>query len=249
MKDPRCEVKMVCEELALPRVLAELRLHPMALSPSYPDRVVQSIYLDTHAGRAVAENLAGVSQRAKFRVRWYGAQAETVRGTLERKRRENQLGDKARIELPRPIRVEGVGRRDFLQALASGLPAAWQDAITGLEPVQWIRYLRSYFVTGDRRLRVTVDRELRAIDLRNESMLRFRFSTPMTPLLVLECKAAARHAGAVEEFARRFPLRIDKCSMQARSLLMFPPQSPTSIPPSNPSPSATAYPGLSLNIC
>ncbi|MHC5062956.1 MAG: VTC domain-containing protein [Planctomycetota bacterium] len=212
MTDPRWEVKMVCEEAAMPLVLAELRLHPAIFSPLYPDRIVQSIYLDSHLGNALSDNLAGISERRKFRFRWYGPETREARLTLERKRRINQLGDKAKFRLPEAIPIEGHCRHAFIRRVSNAIPEDWRDAIAGLEPVQWIRYLRSYYMSGDRRLRVTVDRNLQASDLRNANYLNSSLKTPLDPILILECKADACNADVVEEFVRRFPLRMDKSS-------------------------------------
>lgn len=208
----RWEVKMVCEEVALPRVLAELRLHPLGLSTLHPDRIVQSIYLDTHEGDALSDNLAGISRRVKFRLRWYGPEVQSAVLTLERKRRQNQCGDKSQVQLPRPTVLAGAFRPDFMRAIIKQVPGAWQEAIVGLEPVQWIRYQRSYFTSGDRRIRITVDQALRATDLRNTMHLRFGWHTPLNPMLILECKADVANSEAVEEFVSSFPLRMDKCS-------------------------------------
>ena len=76
---------MICEERARDALIAELNLHPFGFRPLYPSRVVQSVYFDTHGGRAVAENIAGISDRHKLRFRWYGPDAKVVRGRLERK--------------------------------------------------------------------------------------------------------------------------------------------------------------------
>ncbi len=212
MTDPRWEIKMVCEEAALPQVLGELRLHPAVFSTLHPDRIVQSIYLDSHEGTALSDNLAGISQRVKFRFRWYGPETKAAILTLERKRRINQLGDKAKFRLPEAIPLAGTCRYEFIRAVSAAIPDQWRQAITGLEPVQWIRYLRSYYSSGDRRLRVTLDRGLQASDLRNMSTLQAKLHTPLNPILILECKADAGNADEVEDFVRRFPLRMDKSS-------------------------------------
>src|SRR5688572_10326896 len=88
----RHELKFVCEDEAYPRLRMALRLDRAGFVPLFAPRTVQSVYLDTSAGRALAENLAGLSRRDKVRLRWYGEESELVAGTLERKLRENTLG-------------------------------------------------------------------------------------------------------------------------------------------------------------
>ena len=47
-------------------------LHPAGFQRTYPARWVNSIYFDTPDLHALEENFAGISDRAKYRIRWYG---------------------------------------------------------------------------------------------------------------------------------------------------------------------------------
>ncbi len=210
--DKRYEIKMVCEERADAAVMSKLRLHPAGIRELFPDRWVQSIYFDTHEGRSVSENLAGVSDREKIRLRWYGLGATGVRGQLERKRREATLGSKDTLELEQPIDVEGHGRHAFMRDLLRQLPPEWREDLAGLEPAQWIRYHRKYLTTADHAIRITVDRELSACDLRFGGVLSFRRATPLPRLLVVECKTSTEHRRRLEELIQSMPLIADKCS-------------------------------------
>ena len=77
---------------------------------------------------------------------------------------------------------------------------------------QWISYTREYFQTADRRIRITVDRELRACDQRFRTDLSARFPTPIPRLLVVELKAGREDYPALRDFASTFSLLQDKCS-------------------------------------
>ena len=222
---------MICEQRVAPAVLAELRMATAAVRVLYPPRIVQSVYLDTHEGRAVAENLAGVSERSKIRFRWYGDASHGVRGRLERKRRRGGLGMKDVLELPAPVNVAGVGRQAFARRLLSLCPPAWRQALSSaLEPAQWIRYRRQYYRTADGAVRITLDQELRAFDLRNTVVLSADRPTPLSPVLIVELKAAASARDRVEALLQELPLVVDKCSKFV--LASAPGSGPTvSIPP------------------
>ena len=57
---------------------------------SYSRRIVNSIYLDTSSHSFVEDNLAGISNRVKPRIRWYGHQEDQIRdGVLELKWKKN----------------------------------------------------------------------------------------------------------------------------------------------------------------
>jgi len=67
---------------------------------------------------------------------------------------------------------------------------SWRARIEhGLDPVQWIAYRRDYEVTADGRVRITLDRSLRAWDQRVCPRLSRAQPTPLPRLLVIEVKA------------------------------------------------------------
>jgi len=209
----RYEFKLVCQEAAYARLRMELRLHGAGMRTLYPTRIVQSIYFDTTFGRAVQENLAGISRRTKLRFRWYGADAEAVEGVFERKLRENTLGSKDVVPVEGRIRVEGAERRAFLRAVAAGLPAgARARLLQGHEPAQWIRYRRDYLTTADGKVRVTLDRDLRAFDQRLRRRLSSRFPTATPRLLVIEAKCTVDAYDEARRLVSSLSIPVDRCS-------------------------------------
>ena len=74
----RYELKYKIEDLSLNVVLQALRLHPAALRKIYPDRHINNIYLDTPNLMAYQDNVIGVANRKKFRVRWYNTAANQI---------------------------------------------------------------------------------------------------------------------------------------------------------------------------
>lgn len=209
----RYEIKMACQEAAYERVVLRLQLDPSGIRVLFPPRRVQSIYLDTTHGRALEENLAGISHREKVRLRWYGRDTTRVSCTLERKVRHNMLGWKDTLQLGAPLDVEGVDRVSFMRSLKERATTEWRHALdAGLEPVQWIAYDRDYFATADGRVRITVDRRLRAVDLRPSFVLTSRFETRLPRLLVIEAKCTPEDYPAAQDVLARLPLFVDRCS-------------------------------------
>ena len=209
----RYEIKMACQESAYERVLAAMRLHTASVSELYPPRRVQSIYLDTPDQNALEENLAGISHREKLRFRWYGESAKGVRGTLERKVRENLMGWKDLAKIEESIDIEGTDRNAFMRFLVDNVPPDWRDELRmGFEPVQWISYNRNYYTTADRLVRITMDRDLQAWDQRPLYRLSRSQRTFMERILVVEAKCATEHYDRAREFLNQMPLFVDRCS-------------------------------------
>lgn len=208
----RHELKFVAVEERYERLRMALRLHPAGLRELHPPRLVQSLYLDTHEGRALQENLAGLSERRKLRFRWYGAEAARVPGTLELKCRENTLGWKESVRVPAALELRGVERRAFMAALAAGLDPAWRDALAPLGPVQWVRYRREYLTSADRRVRLTIDRALECFDQRLRARLDDVERTPTPRVLVLELKCAPEDLEQARAIAAELPIPLGRCS-------------------------------------
>ena len=211
--DLRYEVKMVCQATSHGKVVAHMRLDESGLSELHKPRQVQSIYFDTIDGRALEENLSGISHREKIRFRWYGDERKIVRGHLEQKIRENLLGWKHTLKIDKDIRVEGSNRTQFAKDVLGDLTGFWaRTRERHPMPVQWISYKREYYSTSDNLVRVTLDRELETFDLRKRFLLSAQHPTPMPKLLIVEAKCAAENFEEAKRLINRLPLHIDKCS-------------------------------------
>lgn len=210
--DLRYELKLAADEAIHHRLLMAMRLDRVGLRDLHPPRVVQSLYLDTPFQRALAENLAGLSAREKIRLRWYGTSARGVRATLERKCRENSLGWKETLPLEGVVDVAGEERRRVMAELVRRADPLWRARLAGLEPAQWVRYRRAYYSSADRRLRLTLDRELVFSDQRRLGRLADDECTPTPRILVLEVKCAPADLDAARELVGRLPLPLGRCS-------------------------------------
>ena len=92
-KDWRYEIKFTVdahEAQAIPAILIE---HPAMFRKAYPNRIVNNIYLDTDDMATCFDNLAGISERKKIRVRWYGKPNQIINPILEEKIKNNTLGN------------------------------------------------------------------------------------------------------------------------------------------------------------
>lgn len=208
----RFELKCATDAGAWSKLRAALWTDRACLRRLFPERVVQSIYLDTDRGRALFENLSGQSNREKWRVRWYGDDAELVTAQLEHKVRENAMGWKEVFALSHPIAVEDMERADFRDALDERLEPHVRERLHGLVPAQWIRYTREYFTSADRRLRVTLDRDLKSYDLRVNPTIDRRTPTPLARVLVLEVKCEPEYLDRARELVGRLPVPVGRSS-------------------------------------
>ena len=96
-EDYRYEIKFILNEMEL--VEASSFLKKIGAFKSYPSRVVNSLYFDTIDFQGVIDNLAGVSNRHKVRLRWYNEIDKNNKLILEVKKRIGRLGSKSKYEI------------------------------------------------------------------------------------------------------------------------------------------------------
>jgi hypothetical protein len=101
MSNPyRYEIKFILDQADLTSAMTWLYSSTSARS-TYPPRFVNSIYFDDPGYSSVRDNLAGISDRKKIRLRWYhNDKIEDISGLkLEVKCRNGRLGNKESFDL------------------------------------------------------------------------------------------------------------------------------------------------------
>lgn len=137
---------------------------------AFPCREVNSVYFDTSEMAAAMDNLAGISIRNKFRLRWYSgldsSQSPNIdQPKFEIKSKQGRLGQKFDRTIS-AIDVESIYKNDA-EHLASQVRKElvyndWPDLNMHpdfLDPKLLVKYKRSYYV-GPEDIRVTVDRNI-----------------------------------------------------------------------------------------
>jgi hypothetical protein len=155
----RFERKYHVTELPQAAIESLILRNPALFRTAYPPRLVNNIYLDTPSRRSLFENLDGVADRMKARIRWYGPMLGPVRRpVLEFKIKRGMVGAKDAFELKSFDLEAGMSAQPILDSLAtSTLPREVCRSLEGFEPVLLNRYQRKYFVSADQDYRITLD--------------------------------------------------------------------------------------------
>ena len=188
-----------------------LRIHPALFSELYHERWVNSVYFDTVDHRHYSDSEAGLSDRQKVRIRWYGAVSDPVlKPVLEVKVKHNALGRKSRCPLGDASLEELLGPdRALGQVQGSRWPPAARLVLHGLRPSLLNRYRRRYYLSACGRFRVTADTDLEFSDpLAGVRMGLTRLVIPATA--IVELKYAVEHDTMAREVSNRFPFRVDR---------------------------------------
>lgn len=202
----RYERKYKTEHLALPLVVQTIKLHPASFRKIFPDRQVNNIYLDTADFTTYKENVMGIAQRKKFRIRWYGKDLKKVENPiLEIKIKNNQLGDKISHALP-SFEIQNIFQNNTFTKKIEDL----SKSKLPLQPTLLNSYLRSYYGTPDGKFRVTIDREMRFLPFLNKNKID---TFPIEDKgVVVELKYDEKLDGETDRITQYFPFRMTKSS-------------------------------------
>ena len=95
----RYERKYKIDHLSKYAVEQAVKLHPAGFRKIFPNRQVNNIYFDTADYQTGLQNIEGVNQRKKYRLRWYGQDLQQIdKPRFETKIKHNELGTKQIIQ-------------------------------------------------------------------------------------------------------------------------------------------------------
>lgn len=178
-------------------------MHPAGLRQIYPDRQINNIYFDSIGLQCYHDNVDGIAERKKFRVRWYGDDVRVIENpNLEIKYRVNEVGSKKIFPVA-----------DFQLFDLNNLNKEIHQVLENkyqLVPVLLNSYNRSYYGTPDGKFRITVDRNLRYFSFLSSN--RFVRYTTEEHAVVMEIKYEMEDDVYTERVTQHFPLRQSKSS-------------------------------------
>jgi SPX domain protein involved in polyphosphate accumulation len=207
----RYERKYRAEEVTLAEVLQMVRMHRAGFRKAFPDRFINSIYLDTYELDYYNDNIAGLSDRVKQRIRWYGERLDNILNpVMEIKIKENELGYKRYAELPA---FKPGGNFSYEKYMKQHLWLATNNIV----PTVMIRYMRSYFVSFDKKVRVTVDRNLAYYPV--DKKLNFNIQPYTDPTIIVELKYPADYYKNHDSFTQDFPFRMTRNSKYVQAIM------------------------------
>lgn len=212
-RDYRYERKFLIDQLDVHQVLAVVKLHPAMFYQPYPPRYVNNLYLDTEGLDNYQDNVSGVAERRKVRLRWYGDLFGDVRQPmLEFKIKSGLVG--AKVSHPfAPFALDHrFCDRTYREMLCrTDLPSAVALRMRSMHVVLCNRYYRWYFATCDGRFRVTVDTEMAFYQVRKtQNSFVHRFADRNH--VVVELKYPKPQDMEAERVSRRFPFSVTKNS-------------------------------------
>jgi len=214
----RREFKFVLSPMSERGAVSLVRARVPALRREFAPRQVSSLYFDSASYSCYHQSNAGVSERTKVRLRWYGDLEPSTPLTLELKHRASHLGWKSQYTLGAGD-LAHVDLRDLHRRFAEFVAPAERGAVGMLRmPILVTSYFRHYFATLDGGIRVTVDGGLCFADQRRSQRLRLSGAGCASDLTVVECKMAPARVGDAAGLLRGLPQRHGRFSKYCHAL-------------------------------
>jgi len=145
----------------------------------YPDRVINSIYMDTVNYDFAKDNISGISNRKKIRFRWYNQDLKKIYFEVKNKRNFNVWKNIEKIE-PSIDEKSLVG---YLKKNLNNMKFECNNNFNN-KLVLKTNYKRSYWLSNNKKIRATIDINLNANSINffkkkiyfNDTILEFKFS-------------------------------------------------------------------------
>ena len=184
----------------------------------YPKRTVNSIYFDSLDYSSIRQNLDGVSNKKKIRVRWYGEEDKLVKPLLEVK---SKRGSETKKESYNINELNGLEFLNFknLEIIKNFINKKIKTNKI-IYPILTTNYNREYFISSNGKVRATVDYNLKSIFLKNQSQLDIKKNFSF--VCILELKYATKLDKYVMENLREMTLRLSKNSKFVNSAFEIP---------------------------
>jgi SPX domain protein involved in polyphosphate accumulation len=176
-------------------------------------RQVNNVYFDTAAYNDYFDNVLGVSDRKKIRIRWYGDTfGEIKTPVLEIKIKKGLVGDKWSYKL-KPFTLNNTFTNKQIQEIFkdSELPIPILESVKIVTPTLLNSYSRKYFLSADNKYRVTLDFNLLYYKI-DKQFNNFNFAPTADQNKIVELKYAIDDDNGANFVSTQFPFRLNKNS-------------------------------------
>lgn len=184
----------------------------------YPKRRVNSIYFDTSNYASIRENLDGVSNKKKIRLRWYGNSDRITNPILEIKSKKGFETKKENIKISE---LDNLIFRSLknLEIIQNKINETIKTKKT-IYPILTTNYDREYYISYNDKIRATVDYNLKSRFLKN--LTQMDITKNFTKVCILELKYPIKSDQYVRSNLKQITLRLSKNSKFINSAFEIP---------------------------
>ena len=155
----RLERKWMLENVDVNSFFIAIYRSSFLFSETYKSRNINTIYFDDVNFSSIRENLDGVSRKKKYRLRWYGNSQIISMPQFEIKTKIGFVTKKITypIEINEKIKFNITGINKITNIILNKF-----EIKKNIFPILSTHYLRNYFVSSNKYIRATFDRNLKS---------------------------------------------------------------------------------------
>jgi hypothetical protein len=206
----RHELKYIVTQYAENEVIFMIKRHPAIFTEIFSKRGVNNIYFDTAMFEAFSDNVIGISERVKMRIRWYGDTFCCVeKPMLEFKIKKASAGRKELYSFPSFSLNQDTHSSEIFDLIQKikGFSHLARSVSLKTSPVLINNYTRRYFLSSCGRFRITYDTNLGYYDFNKKNKERLE-----THQKILEIKFNCEDHKNVKDITSNFQFRMNKSS-------------------------------------
>ena len=184
----------------------------------FPKRRVNSIYFDTLNFVSIRQNLDGVSNKKKIRIRWYGEQKNIKNPVLEIKSKKGSETKKENYKINElnNLRFPDLRSLEKIKNIVNKKIKSKKI----IDPILTTNYDREYFISNNQKIRATIDYNLKSIYLKNSSQIDIVKNFSLA--CILEFKYSTELDKYVRKNLKKITLRLSKNSKFVNSAFQTP---------------------------
>ena len=179
----------------------------------FPNRIVNSIYFDSNCFRRFHESEDGVSNREKCRIRFYNDDISNL--ILEYKVKSSEIGYKESKNVEEYLKDNNSFNITLKNCKNKVFQIVIPKKINNLDfPSLYVSYLRNYYISKDKNIRITIDKKILFSRLRNGSFINERSDSIKSRVGVLEVKYDynVNDLKIIQEITSEFSLTLSRFS-------------------------------------
>lgn len=211
-KDWRYERKFTVDDLTFDQVEDSILGNSYLFKEIYDVRQVNNIYFDDIHYSAYYSNIEGLSERKKYRLRWYGELLGEIKNpVLEAKVKKASLGTKFHFNINAFIMKPRFDPNIFNTIFKeSGLADDICSELLTLSPALVNSYRRKYYLSHNGLYRVTIDRDISYYYV--SPNINHVLTKSDHEGIVVEIKYAHENDNCLDKLTNQFPFRLGRNS-------------------------------------
>lgn len=209
----RFERKFVFPKGDAQDIVRRIQRNSFAFKEVFHRRKINNIYFDDSNYSYFKQNVEGVANRKKIRLRWYGdTTSEIENPTIEIKKKIGEVGDKDSFKMNgHKLTLDVLGPFDIYALLIENtkLNRPLHETLQSLHPTLLNTYERRYFLSFCGRFRITVDYNQ---NFYNPNYSSFKNSNISIDEIVVELKYSRENDRDARQIAQQIGTRLSKNS-------------------------------------